>query len=266
MSEPKPAEESKKERRLEKEIEIAAPVDEVWKALTDANELTRWFPLEARVTPGLGGKIFVSWGPGCEGEAEILAWEPGKKFAWKDPMGLVEWTLESRGGKTIVHLLQSGFLGNADWENEWFDSTSYGWNLMLLSLKAALERHRGIARQVAWPRLQVSLSREYAYRKLLSGGALFTEDIRTALKPGEPYSLKSTAGDSFSGRVEFVQEPRGFCLTVRELNDAVLWITIEGPPDKIEVQAWLSAYSVPPAQVEAFRKKWQQRLQEIFQN
>ncbi len=264
MSEPKPAEESKKERRLEKEIEIAAPVDEVWKALTDANELTRWFPLEARVTPGLGGKIFVSWGPGCEGEAEILAWEPGKKFAWKDPMGLVEWTLESRGGKTVVHLLQSGFLGNADWENEWFDSTSYGWNLMLLSLKVALERHRGIARQVAWPRLSVTLSREDAYRKLLSGGALFTEDIRTTLKPGEPYSLKSMAGDSFSGRVEFVQEPRGFCLTIRELNDALLWITIEGPPDKIEVQAWLSAYSVPPAQVEAFRKKWQQRLQEIF--
>jgi len=45
-----------------------------------------------------------------------------------------------------------------------------------------------------------------------------------------------------------------------------LWITIDGPPDKIEVQVWLSAYSVPPAQVEAFGKKWQQRLQEIFPN
>jgi uncharacterized protein YndB with AHSA1/START domain len=63
MTEPKPAEEPKKERR-EKEIEIAVPIEEVWKALTDANELARWFPLEARVTPGLGGKIFVSWGPG----------------------------------------------------------------------------------------------------------------------------------------------------------------------------------------------------------
>jgi uncharacterized protein YndB with AHSA1/START domain len=64
MTEPKPAEEPKKERRLEKEIEIAVPIEEVWKALTDANELARWFPLEARVTPGLGGNIFVSWGPG----------------------------------------------------------------------------------------------------------------------------------------------------------------------------------------------------------
>lgn len=265
MSEPKQAEETKKERRLEQEIEIAAPIEDVWKALTDANELTRWFPLEARVTPGLGGKIFVSWGPALEGEAEILAWEPGKKFAWKDPMGLVEWTLEARGGKTVVRLLQSGFLGDTDWENEWFDSTSYGWIFMLLSLQVALERHRGAPRQVAWPRLNVTLSREDAYRKLLTSGALFTEDIRTMLKPGEPYSLKSTAGDSFSGRVAFVREPRGFCLTIRELNDALLWITIEGPPDKIEAQAWLSAFAVPPSQVEAFGKKWQQRLQEIFQ-
>jgi uncharacterized protein YndB with AHSA1/START domain len=156
MTEAKQAEETKTERRIEKEIEINAPLEDAWKALTEANELTRWFPLEARVTPGSGGKIFVSWGPGSEGEAEIVAWEPGKKFAWKEPMALIAWTLESRGAKTIVHLLQSGFLGNADWENEWFDSTSYGWGFMLLSLQVALERHPGTARQVAWPRRKVT--------------------------------------------------------------------------------------------------------------
>jgi hypothetical protein len=53
---------------------------------------------------------------------------------------------------------------------------------------------------------------------------------------------------------------------VRELNGALLWITTEGPPDKIEVQAWLSAFSVPAEEVEAFGKKWQQRLQGIFPN
>lgn len=265
MTEPKQAKETKRERRLEREIEINASVEEVWKALTDAGELTRWFPLEARVTPGVGGKIFVSWGPAFEGEAEILTWEPGKKFAWKDPMGLVEWTLESRGRKTVVHLLQSGFLGNTDWENEWFDSTAYGWRFMLLSLQVALERHRGAARQVAWPRLKIAVSREEAYGKLLAAGALFSEDARSALRPGGAYSMGTTTGDSFSGRVEFVSEPRGFCVTIRELNDALLWLTIEGVPGKIEVQAWLSAFSVAPAQVEGFGKKWQQRLQEIFQ-
>lgn len=266
MTEPKKAEETKRERRIEREVAIDASIEDVWKALTDSNELTRWFPLEARVTPGLGGKIFVSWGPACEGEAEILAWEPGKKFAWKDPMGLVEWTLESRGGKTIVRLLQSGFLGNADWENEWFDSTSYGWGFMLLSLQVALERHRGIARQVAWPRLKVTVSREVAYRKLLSDGALFTQDPTAALKPGQTYSLTTVAGESYSGRVEFVREPRGFCITIHELNDALLWLTIEGAPGSIEVQAWLSAFAIDPSRVESFNKTWERRLQEIFQS
>ena len=72
MSETKatPAEPVKKV--LRKEIEIAAPVDEVWKALTDPQELTKWFPLEARITPGVGGSLFLSWGPAWEGETQIL--------------------------------------------------------------------------------------------------------------------------------------------------------------------------------------------------
>jgi uncharacterized protein YndB with AHSA1/START domain len=266
MTEPKQAEETKKERRIEREIEIAAPIEEVWKALTDAKELVRWFPLEARVTPGPGGKIFVSWGTGCEGQAEIVACELHRKFAWKEPMSLIEWTLESRGGKTIVRLMQSGFLGNADWENEWFDSTSYGWGFMLLSLQFALEQHRGAARQVAWPRLKVTLSREDAYRKLLGAGALFTQDVAAVLKPGRAYSFTTPGGEAFSGQVEFVREPRGFCLTVNELNDALLLLTIEGTPGNIEVQAWLSAFALDPSRVESFGKKWQQRLQEIFQS
>jgi uncharacterized protein YndB with AHSA1/START domain len=81
----------------------------VWKALTESKELVRWFPLDARVTPGVGGKIFLSWGPNCEGEAEIVAWEPGKKLASKDNFALMEWTLEARGGKTLLRLVQSGF-------------------------------------------------------------------------------------------------------------------------------------------------------------
>jgi hypothetical protein len=45
-----------------------------------------------------------------------------------------------------------------------------------------------------------------------------------------------------------------------------LWPTIESPPGKIEVHAWLSAFSVPRTQVEAFGKKCEQRLREIYQN
>src|SRR5712691_11384894 len=45
------------ERKIKREIELNAPVKEVWKAVTEPEELKRWFPLEARVVPGKGGKI-----------------------------------------------------------------------------------------------------------------------------------------------------------------------------------------------------------------
>jgi hypothetical protein len=165
-----------------------------------------------------------------------------------------------------VRLVESAFLGNEDWENEWFDSTSYGWGFLLVGFEVALDRHRGVPRQVAWPRRKVTPSRGDAYGKLLSAGALFKADRKAALRPGETYSLATVTGESYSGRVEFVREPRGFCLTVRELNDAVLWLTTEGAPGGIEAQAWLSAFAIDPSQLESLSETWQRRLQEIFQN
>ena len=50
-----------KTRSITKEVRIDAPVEAVWKALTDAAELTRWWPLDAKVKPGPGGFIWMSW-------------------------------------------------------------------------------------------------------------------------------------------------------------------------------------------------------------
>ncbi len=36
------------------------PASAVWHALTDAEELMRWFPPLARVEPGVGGSMFMS--------------------------------------------------------------------------------------------------------------------------------------------------------------------------------------------------------------
>ena|ERR1700730_9685455 len=100
MTETKRVEEAKRERRLDKEIEIAAPVDEVWKALTESKELVKWFPLEARVTPGVAGKIFCPGGRAAKAKRKSSTGEPGRKFAWKENIALVEWTLEARGART----------------------------------------------------------------------------------------------------------------------------------------------------------------------
>ena len=72
-------------RTIERTIEIDAPTDVVWKALSEAQELVRWFPLQAEIEPRVGGRYWMSWGGEYEGEhrIEILAdVEIDKRAAW----------------------------------------------------------------------------------------------------------------------------------------------------------------------------------------
>jgi len=50
-------------------------VDEAWKALTEPKELVKWFLLDARVRPGVGGKIF--WMHDPEGNT-VVPWKMKK--------------------------------------------------------------------------------------------------------------------------------------------------------------------------------------------
>ncbi|MBK8268550.1 MAG: SRPBCC domain-containing protein [Planctomycetes bacterium] len=65
-------------RSIENSVLILAPADVVWKALTDAHELTQWFPLEARVKPGEGGTIWMSWKNEYQFDTPIAIWKPEK--------------------------------------------------------------------------------------------------------------------------------------------------------------------------------------------
>jgi len=60
------------------------------------------------------------------------------------------------------------------------------------------------------------------------------------------------------GHTEFLRPLRGFCVSVRELNDALFWLTVEGAPGKIEVACHsLNFISFP-------RGEWEVRLKQIF--
>ena len=262
MSATKPVRE---ERTIEKQIEIAAPAEAIWKALTTAEGLTRWFPLEANVEPSAGGKITLSWGPEWQATSEITAWEPNRRFAWGTgkPVSM-EVTIEARGGKTIVRLVQSSFSTGADWENEFYDSTDFGWVFMLTNLRQYLERHPGLPRVVAWPRQKVEMPRTTIYERLIAPGGIFADGAATNLREGERYSLRTATGDTWNGRVEFVRPPRGFCVTVEPLNDALAWLTIEGAGPDHDTQLWFSTYGLPKEQVAELETRWAEELKRIL--
>jgi Activator of Hsp90 ATPase homolog 1-like protein len=202
--------------------------------LKDPNELTQWIPLEARITLGRNAEISPSWGPAYEGSTRIEVREPNHRPAWIETSTgqpvRVEWTIESRGGKTLLRLVQSSFASGADWENEFCDSTNYGWDFMLLNLRHYLERHPGEPRLVAWPRHKKELPRREIYDKLLAPQGIIRSGTAGNFSAGQRYSLRIATGEEWSGCVEFVVPARGFCVTVESLEDGLAWLTIQGGP------------------------------------
>src|SRR5882757_7603422 len=113
--------------RIEKRIELQAPVSRVWRALTDYREFGEWFRVKLEGPFVVGG---VSRGhityPGYEHlkwEAVVERVEPEHLFSFRwhpyavdpkmdysqEPQTLVEFRLEKAGEGTLLTVTESGF-------------------------------------------------------------------------------------------------------------------------------------------------------------
>jgi uncharacterized protein YndB with AHSA1/START domain len=257
-------------RLIETTLEIDAPVESVWKAISEARELERWFPLHARVSPGEGGEVFMSWGPPWEGGARIEVWEENRRlrtrgFLEHGDASMVEYTLEARGGRTRLRLVHSGFAAGGDWEDELFDGTERGWRYELRSLRHYLERHAGRDRVVVWPRARVLGTAAEVWSRLLGAQGLVREGRIEGLAEGDAYRVVAVTDESFEGTVVVNHPPFEFAGTVAGMNDALLSLRTHeaaGPEPKGGHVACLffSAWGVPRADVEALGERWQRVL------
>lgn len=113
--------------RIEKSIEIKAPVSRVWRALTDHTEFGEWFrvKLESPFAPGKVTRGRITH-PGYEHvvmEVVVQKIEPERYFSYtwhpyavdpkvdysKEPSTLVEFRLEKTGSGTLLRVTESGF-------------------------------------------------------------------------------------------------------------------------------------------------------------
>jgi uncharacterized protein YndB with AHSA1/START domain len=117
--------------RIEKRIELKAPVSRVWRALTDHREFGEWFrvKLDGPFVPGQVSRGQMTY-PGYEHvkwEAMVKKMEPERlfSFTWphpkshdkadyspdysKEPSTLVEFRLEKTASGTLLVLTESGF-------------------------------------------------------------------------------------------------------------------------------------------------------------
>jgi uncharacterized protein YndB with AHSA1/START domain len=131
---------------IKKSIVIDASPEVVFKAITDPNELTNWFPDHAILEPEVGGKMRFSFykeksdtrTADAFPEGTIKKFIPNKKlsYTWqrKDipgfPETVVTWELEDIGAnKTRVELTHLGFTGKE--ERKTFKEHDQGWTYFL---------------------------------------------------------------------------------------------------------------------------------------
>jgi uncharacterized protein YndB with AHSA1/START domain len=145
---------------VEREIRIDAPVDVVWRVVTEPGEMTRWFSDEAELDPRPGGNGVLTFRNENNGHEKVVApvvvvrAEPPHVFAyrWSHPEGtrpdssnsvLVEFTLTPDADGTLLRVVESGIAAMA-WTDEaklgYLEDHRQGWDTHLQSLRSYAPR------------------------------------------------------------------------------------------------------------------------------
>lgn len=135
---------------IEREIVIDAPVEVVWRLVTELDHIRQWFSDEAEINLRVGGSGRLRFKSGDSYQLQIEALEPPRRFAfrWVQPEGsivradnsmLVEFTLQAEADGTRLRLVESGF-DTIDWSDpqkqKYADDHSGGWQTILRRLRA----------------------------------------------------------------------------------------------------------------------------------
>lgn len=132
------------ERVVERTVEFNAPIERVWRAITDPEELSQWFgdETELQLVPGAEGAMI--WNEHGSFAVRVESIEPPHLFVWSwvhepgvafadAPATTVEWRLSERAqGGTTLSLRESGFRtdlhhrqNTEGWEEELADLVRY---------------------------------------------------------------------------------------------------------------------------------------------
>jgi uncharacterized protein YndB with AHSA1/START domain len=127
---------------------IEAPPEAVFRALTDADELPRWFPSAAESDPRTGGRFSyrfqfddASRNHTYAGEYEDVIAVERVRYPWRGELGetTVELRLAPADGATQVTLSHTGWGEGEEWDAA-RAMHEEGWAFFLANLKTYLER------------------------------------------------------------------------------------------------------------------------------
>jgi len=147
--------------RIEREIDIDAPIDVVWTVITEPEHITGWFTDSAELDVRPGGDGRFGWDARATRRAMVVnlrveRLEPPHffSFRWDHPDGaepgetnapLVEFSLEPRGDATHLRLVESGLDAIArsnEAKETYFSEHTSGWTQIAERLREYAPKQR----------------------------------------------------------------------------------------------------------------------------
>jgi uncharacterized protein YndB with AHSA1/START domain len=242
--------ERKPVRTQELEVEIDAPLEAAWEAITTGPGLANWFaPIGEVSAPGPGASVKSGWSDEMMMSSTVEAWEPMKHVRWLDESGwmgdgtamTIDYHLTTENGKTRVRLVQSAFGASDGWD-DLFEGTKTGWTYFLYNLRVYVERHLGRTRRMISDRIAAGRPRQAFWRHLLSEAGGLVVGGTGSVKPGDAVELRISDRGPVRAVADVVVEGHGLGLRIPELTDALLFVELEGRGDEFSVGYWLSVY------------------------
>jgi uncharacterized protein YndB with AHSA1/START domain len=140
---------SDKARGYAHRIDVSAGAQQVWRALTDSEQLRLWCSPDAEIRARQGGSFRASVDRMTEFEAHIDVYEPGRRLKLiylptpgappADRAMSDDFILDAVPEGTIVRLLGAGFPVSDAWETQ-FLRLRTGWSQALARLKVLVEK------------------------------------------------------------------------------------------------------------------------------
>jgi uncharacterized protein YndB with AHSA1/START domain len=130
---------------------IDAPVDKVYRAITEQKELASWWTHQTVAKPEVDSFAEFRFGDRYYNKMRVVALEPNKKVEWECLEGDEEWIetrfvfdLEKKGDQTLLRFQHTQWRAMTDF----YASCNYHWGYYIRSLKLYCETGTGMPFEV----------------------------------------------------------------------------------------------------------------------
>lgn len=256
-------------RNIEATVEIAAPAEAVWRAITDGDAVANWFAPVASGEAGEGGHLTVSWGGGSEWTSRITVWEPNARLRLADELPeaaaeqgaamALDYRLDAGNGTTRVSIVNSGLSADPSWDDGVHMMTN-GWRFFLWNLKHYLERHPDSRRTMISERPWVTGTRQEVWDTIFGADGLGAVPARA----GEAFRLRLDGGEVLEGTAVLSDRPWAFAGVVTSIDDGVLHVEMEGMGERWRMGVWVSVYGLEEDRCEQIGVALRETVSRLF--